>query len=75
MKVCRLTGIPCVDYEARVSEGGSLDEAVAVNFDLAGVTDLRLDDHDGDGTVGDVTAVLQDADFVVTHLPGDEGDT
>ena len=46
-----------------------------MNFDLAGVADLRLDDHDGDGTVGDMTAVLQDADLVFTHLPGDEGNT
>ncbi len=46
-----------------------------MNFDLAGVADLRLDDHDGDGTVGDMSAVLQDADFVFTHLPWDKGDT
>lgn len=46
-----------------------------MNFDRAGVSDLRLDHHDGDGTVGHVTAVLQDADLVLTHLPGDEGDT
>lgn len=46
-----------------------------MSLHLAGVADLRLDDHDGDGTVGDVAAVLQDADQVFTHLPGDEGDT
>ncbi len=46
-----------------------------MNFDLAGVADLRLDDHDGDGTVGDMSAVLQNADFVFTHLSWDEGDT
>lgn len=75
VKICTLTGLPRVDHEAGVVEGGSLDEAVAVNFDQAGVSDLRLDDHDGDGTVGDVTAVLQDADLVFAHLPRDEGDT
>lgn len=46
-----------------------------MSFDLAGVADLGLDDHDGDGTVGDMTAVLEDADPVFTNLPGDEGDT
>lgn len=75
MKASILTGLPRVDHEAGVVEGGSLDEAVAMNFDLAGVANLRLDDHDCDGTVGDVAAVLQDADPVFTHLSGDEGDT
>lgn len=75
MKPSILTGLPRVNHEAGVVEGGSLGEAVALNFDLAGVADLRLDNHDGDGTVGDVTAVLQDADLVFAHLPGDEGDT
>lgn len=46
-----------------------------MSFDLAGVADLRLDDHDGDGTVGDVAAVLQDADPMFAHLARDEGDT
>ncbi|KAF3856763.1 hypothetical protein F7725_017486 [Dissostichus mawsoni] len=43
--------------------GGDVLHAIAVNFDRAGVSDLRLDHHDGDGTVGHVTAVLQDADL------------
>lgn len=72
--LCVLTGLPRVDDEAAVVEGGSLHEAVAVSFDLAGVADLGLDDHDGDGTVGDVLAVLQDADPMLAHLARDEGD-
>lgn len=69
-----LTGLLCVDHEAGIGESGSLDEAVAMNFDAAGVANLRLDDHDGDGTVGDMSAVLQDADAVFAHLTGDERD-
>lgn len=72
--LCVLTGLPRVDDEAAVVEGGSLHEAVAVSFDLAGVADLRLDHHDGDGTVGHVLAVLQDADAMLAHLAWDEGD-
>lgn len=75
MKSCVLTSLARVDHEAGVGEGGSLDEAVTMSFDLAGIPNLRLDDHDGDGTVGHMTAVLQDADLVFTHLAGDEGDT
>lgn len=70
-----LTGLPCVHDETGVVEGRPLDQAVAVSFDLAGITDLRLNHHDGDGTIGDVAAVLQDADAMLTHLAGDEGDT
>lgn len=73
--LCILTGLASVDHEAGVVESSSLDEAVTVNLDLAGVTNLRLDDHDGDGTVGDVTAVLKDADQMFTNLPRNEGDT
>lgn len=46
-----------------------------MSFDSTGVANLRLDDHDGDGTVGDMTTILQDADLVLAHFPGDEGDT
>lgn len=46
-----------------------------MSSDLAGVADFRLDNHDGDGAVCDVAAVLQDADQMFTHLAGDEGDT
>lgn len=46
-----------------------------MSFDSSGVANLRLDDHDGDGTVGDMTTILQDADLVLAHFPGDEGDT
>lgn len=46
-----------------------------MSSDLAGVADFRLDNHDVDGAVGDVAAVLQDADPMFTHLAGDEGDT
>lgn len=53
-----LTSLPRVDHEAGVVEGGPLDKAVTVSFDPTGVTDLRLDDHDGDGTVDDMTAIL-----------------
>lgn len=52
-----------------------MDEAVTVSFNPSGVADLGLDHHDGDGTVGDVAAIFQDADHVLAHLPGDEGDT
>lgn len=69
-----LTCLPCVDHKAGVGEGGGLNEAVAVGFDSSGVSDLGLDHIDGDGAVGDVPAVLQDADLVFAHLPGDEGD-
>ena len=68
------TGLSRVHHEAGVGERGALGEAVAVSSDSAGVADFRLDDHDGDGAVGDVPPVLQDADAVFTHLPGDEGD-
>lgn len=68
------TCLPCVDHEAGVGEGGGLNEAVAVGFDSSGVSDLGLDHIDGDGAVGDVPAVLQDADLVFAHLPGNEGD-
>lgn len=44
-----------------------------MNFDPTGVTDLGLDHHDGDGAVGDGSAVLQDADLVLADLTGDEG--
>lgn len=70
-----LTGLPRVHDEAGVVEGRPLDQAVAMSFDLTGITDLRLNHHDGDGTVGDVAAVLQNADPMLTHLAGDEGDT
>lgn len=53
-----LTGLLRVNHKAGVVKGRSLDEPVAVSFDPAGVANLRLDDHDSDGTVGDVTAVL-----------------
>lgn len=46
-----------------------------MSFDQAGVADLRLDDHDADGTVGNVTTVLQDADQMFAHLVRDEGDS
>lgn len=74
LKACIRTSIPCVNNEARVIEGGSLDETVAMRSDLASITNLRLDDHDGDGTVGDMVAVLQDADLMFTHLLRNEGD-
>lgn len=53
-----LTSLPRIDNEAAVVEGGSLDQAVTVSSDLAGVANLGLDDHDCDGTVGDMLSVL-----------------
>lgn len=46
-----------------------------MSFDQAGVADLRLDDHDADGTAGNVATVLQDADQMFAHLVRDEGDS
>lgn len=74
LKACIQTSIPCVNNEAGVIEGGSLVETIAMRSDLASITNLRLDNHDGDGTVGDVVAVLQDADLMLTHLLRNEGD-
>lgn len=69
------TCLPRVHDEAGVGEGGSLDQTIAVGSHLAGVADLRLDHHDGDGAVGHVLPVLQDANLVLADLTGDEGDT
>lgn len=46
-----------------------------MSADLAGVAHVGLDDHDGDGTVGDVLSVLKDAHPMRAHLAGDEGET
>lgn len=70
-----LTGLLCVNHKAGIVEGGSLNETVTVSFDPTGITNLRLDHHDGDGTVDDMAAVLQDADPVFPHFPWNEGDT
>lgn len=72
--VCVLTSVACVNDEAAVVEGGSLDQTFAVSSDLAGVAHVRLDDRDGDWTVGDVLPVLQDADLMLADLAGDEGE-
>lgn len=70
-----LTGLARVHDEAGVAEGACLGQAVAMGLDQAGVPDLGLDHHDADGAVGDVGVVLQDADQVLAHLVGDEGDS
>lgn len=74
-KTCVLTSIPCVNNEAGVVKGGSLDQTITVSSDLAGVAYLRLDDHYCNGTVGDMLSVLQNADPMFTNLAGNEGDT
>lgn len=51
-----------------------MHQPVAVRPDAPSISDLRLDDHDGDGAVGHVASILGDADAVLAHLAGDEGD-
>jgi len=68
------TCVSRVHQERGVGEGGPGHQAVPVGPDPAGLPDLRLDHQDGQRTVGDVLAALQDADAVLAHLPRDEGD-
>lgn len=70
-----LTGLTRIHDEGGVLSGGTLDEAVAMDLDQTGVPDLRLDDHNADGAVGNVGVVFQDADQVLAHLMRDEGDS
>lgn len=70
-----LTSIPCVNDEAAVVEGGSLDQPIAVGSDLAGVAHVRLDDHYCDWTVGDMLSVLQNANPMFANLAGNKGQT
>lgn len=74
-KTCVLTSIPSVNNEAGIVKGGSLDQTIAMSCDLAGVAYLRLDDHDCNGTVGNMLSVLQNADPMFANLAGNEGDT
>lgn len=70
-----LTGILCINDEAGVVEGGSLFQTIAVGPDLASVSHFGLDDHDRDWTVGDMLAVLENANPVFADLAGNEGQT
>jgi hypothetical protein len=68
------TCFPGVHQEGGVGEGAPRHQALSVGLDAAGVPYLRLHHQDGEGAVGDVTPLLQDADPVLAHLPGDERD-
>lgn len=50
-------------------------QAWTVGPDLAGVAHVGLHHHDGERAVGDVLAVLKDANLMLAHLAGDEGET
>lgn len=71
-KRCVLTSIPCINYEAAVAEGGSMEQTLAFSFDLASVAHISLDDHYFERTVGDVTSILSNANLMLADLAGNK---
>lgn len=71
--MCFLTGFPGVHHKVGHLEGVSLHQTLTEHLDFAGVSDLRLDHHDGDGAVSYVPAVLLDAHQVLPDFSWDEG--
>ena len=70
-----LTGFTCIHGEAVVLAGHSLLQTLAVNLDLLGVTQFILSNLDLEGTVGDVFAIAEHIDKVLTNFVWGERDT
>lgn len=67
-----LTSISRVYDKISHLERVSFHQARTKDFHPAGVSDLRLHHHDGDGAVGNVASVLLNADQVLSDLSGNE---
>lgn len=71
-QVC--TCISSVDDELRGLKGPGLAQALPAHTHAAGVADLRLADHHGDGAAGNMATVLLDVHKVLPNLFRHKGD-
>lgn len=67
-KCSGLTCVPGVDDELGHLEGVSLHQPLTVNLHLAGISDLRLSDHDLERTVRNMFPVLLHAHRVFSNF-------
>lgn len=70
-----LTCFSSVDDEFGRLKRASLAQALAGHAHTAGITDLRLVDHDRDWAAGNMASILFNVNKVLANFFGHEGDT